>query len=322
MQLYTLVIKEENSFKLLGSTFESDVAIYLYYKNKEKYPNLYFVFTTTEFHDFSEFEDFNDFELDFWVRTTDEYISELLFEDKFNIYKLKSKYITESKICSESEQREIEYSTIVESNDNNKNDLLPPNYEAQDDEFFENHYESEVLFVGVLTYPDGKNTNTTNTIVTGASYHEQTSAYLLQNKITELKPKWCHFHFKHMFIFKNQIKDYLNNNKEISFVSHSENVEENLSLIALEKNEECRDDQKFICKYMNLTEVPENDFEFFINEHWDKFEREFNPNYYTEEEDLSKEDIVYNYINDIKKYYLLEQSDWKESIELLRNIVI
>jgi hypothetical protein len=319
MLLYTLVVKEDNQFKLLGSTFESDVAIYLYYKNKTKHENIYYVSTKTEFHDFGEFEDFNDFELEFFVNIENEYISKLLFEDKLNIYKLKSKYYTESKICSLSEESEIEYSNLVELNDNKKDDILPPNYEAQDDEFFESHYESEVLYVGVLTYPEGKDTNT---IVAGASYHEQTSAYLLQNKINELKPKWCHFYFKPIFIFKNQIKDYLSEDKKITFITNSNNVEENLSLIALEKNEKSNDEVQFNCQYMNLTEVPEEELEIFINEHWSKFERDFNPNYYKEEEDLTKEDIISNYISDIRKYYLLNQSDWKDSIELLRNICI
>ena len=125
--------------------------------------------------------------------------------------------------------------------------------------------------------------------------------------------------FLTVIIFKNQIKDYLNKNKEISFVTSSENVEESLALIAREKNEEVKENI-YQCQYMNLTEVPEDDFETFMANDWSKFERDFDPNYYNQTEDLHKEDIISNYIADIRRYYLTDNSDWKDGLNTLKEL--
>jgi len=316
MLLYTLVIKEDNEFRLLGSTFESDVAIYLYFKHIEIYDDMYFIWTETDFDFCCDLQDFNDFEIEFFVQEEDGNITKLAYEDRLNIYKLRSPYYTETQICSISEEAENEYSTIVEQFEDRKIDLLPEKYEEQDEVFFENFYDSEVLFVGVLTYPVGEETNV---VLTGASYNEQVAAYLLQQKISELKPDWCHYYFRHVFVFKNQINNYLNESKEMSFLNYSTDNSSTLTLTPLEKNEEQGEFELFSCKYMSLTAVPEDKFEIFMSNEWCKFEREFNP--FGEDLDTNNPKETFDYYYDIIiNKYLIHKTDWIESLEFLKEV--
>ncbi len=325
MLIYTLVARvngENFNYKLLGSTFESDVAIYLYYTNIEKFKDIYFVFTKTEFYDFNQFSDFTQEPLEFFVREKNNKISELLFEDQNNIFRLKSDYYTESLICSESEEKETNFSDIICCNEKEKKNLLPSSWILQDDDFFEHHYEAEVLYVSVLTYQ--KNNGDNITCLAGASYHEQTCALLLDEKIKEIEPDWCHFYFKPLFIFKNQISRYLNN-KELKFCSYSDEPDKQLALIPIENNEKHIDAIPYTCKYKTLTSVDEDLFEDFIDNSWDKYQLHFEV--FEEEsfeksfgENISKEDIITTYISELHKYYLYSQEDWNDVIRLLKEL--
>jgi hypothetical protein len=328
MDLYTLVAKEKkknNNYKLLGSTFESDVAIFLYFSNKEKYEELYFVFTRSEFNDFNQFSDFSEETLTFFVKLENNKINKLLFNDKSNIYKLQSPYFTESLICSrsEDENEQLDYSEIVCDNEKYKKELFPFDYKTQDEEFFEHHYEAEVLYVSVLTY--GKN-GEEHTCLGSASYNEESTAYLLDTKINEINPDWSHYYFKPMFIFKIYIKKYLRKNL-LHFCSYSEEPESKLALIPLEADEEYPEAKLYECQYITLSEINEDDFENFIEKSWDKYELQFNV--FDEKEyeqnfggNLSKEDIITAYISELHKYYLPIQEDWKDCISLFKKLVL
>lgn len=326
MLLYTLVGHSNDStlnHKLLGSTFESDVAIFLYYTNIKNFDNLYFIFTKTEFNDFDQFSDFTQEPLNFFVETNESKITKLSFDSERSIFRLKSDYYTESFICSESEEKQLHFSDVICCYEKEKENLLPTNWEIQDDEFFEHHYEAEVLYVSVLTYQIGNEDSIT--CLAGASYHEQTSALLLDKKIQELKPDWCHYYFKPLFILKNQIARYLEHN-QLKFCSYSEDPEKKLALIPLEKEEKHVEAKLYTCEYKTLTSVDENEFEDFIEDSWDIYSKHFE--IFAEEdsfdkeleENLSKEDIITTYISELHKYYLEQQNDWLQVISLLKDL--
>ena len=98
MILYTLVHshKENNlvKHKILGSTFESDTAIFLYFSNLNIKDNIYFVFTEIDFHLVKEHIRL-DTTLEFFPDVADNKISNLNLYKKDSIFRLQANYISD-----------------------------------------------------------------------------------------------------------------------------------------------------------------------------------------------------------------------------------
>lgn len=317
MILYTLVHSyNENNLvkhKILGSTFESDTAIFLYFSNLNIKDNIYFVFTEIDFHLVKEHIRL-DTTLEFFPDVADNKISNLNLYKKDSIFRLQANYISDIDICMSSIDNEALFTSIITKYESEKENLLPKGYEQQDNKVFSEEQDSEILYVAVLNYSiNGK----TNTVLAGCSYKANICAMLLQHKIEEVNADWCSFHFKTMFIYKSDINDFLNN-QFINFNYSTEDPLINIMLSPIAINESLNEDY-LECNYLDIADVNDEEFNYFIKEHWNHYKEYFLEN-------GSKDIVVLEEETRInpeyfQEHFLIEKEDWKDGINLLNYII-
>lgn len=333
MLLYTLVVKENNTFNLLGSTFESDVAIYLYYKNKEEYENIFFLWSEVKYTYFNNFvidEFLEDNTIYFLGKMKDGYLSELLFEDNLNIFRLTSEYISNESLCLEINDFN-DYCNIIKKHSHKKNEILPPNYEKQDIEYlhelafyndsilediFIDELEYDVLFIGIIEYiKDGYK----YLVTTGCGYEEQAVAFQLNEYINELETNIKYdYYFKPLFIPKEKFKDYLDNDKIKLIVINEKDAEnKKIEFNILEKGEKT-DKLTIDCYHSLINNIQITMYNDFIDNKWDKYSKDFEEEFLEDDcENINKEDIINTYIEYINSSYLKNNNNWFESIQLM-----
>lgn len=317
MILYTLVhsYKEDNlvKHKILGSTFESDTAIFLYFSNLGIQKEIYFVFTDIDFQLVKKHINL-DMNLEFFPDIEGNKISNLNLYKKDSIFRLQANYISDMDICMSSIDEEAKFTSIVTQYEFEKEKLLPAGYEQQDNKVFSEEQDSEILYVAVLNYSiNGEN----NTILAGCSYKPNVCAMLLQNKIEELNADWCSFHFKTMFIFKSDINNFLTHNF-VNFQYSTEDPLINIMLSPIAIDESLNEDY-LSCPYLDIADVNDEEFNQFIKEHWNNYQE-----YFLQEgskDIVVLEDEVKINPEYFKEHFLIEKDDWKDGIKLLNYII-
>lgn len=317
MILYTLVhsYKENNFIKhnILGSSFESDTAIFLYFSNINTKKDIYFVFTEIDFYLVKEYINL-DKNLELFPDIINDRISNFNLHKKDCIFRLPINYISDMDICLSSIEEEANFTSTIIKFESKKETLLPNGYEEQDNKVFSEEQESETLYVAILNYSiNGE----TNTVLAGSSYKTNVCAMLLHSKMKEVDADWCSFHFKKIFIYKSDINSFLSNNL-INFNYSTENPLINIMLNPIEINESLNEDY-LECPYLDIADVDDNEFNEFIKEDWDYYHEHF-------KENNSKDIIILEEESKINseyfhKHFLIEKEDWKDGINLLNYII-
>ena len=319
MVLYTLVnsYKNGNLFNhdIIGSTFESDTAIYLYFLNKPLINGeLYFVFIDIEFDLVKKHVDM-DTTLEFFPVIENNKIIDLSLYRKDSIYRVQSNYFSDVDICSESIEKETEFTRIILEYENYKNELLPDIYDDQDNRVFSAEQNSEILHVAVLNYSiKGEN----HTILAGASYFDNICAMLLNKKIKELNADWCSFHFKTMYIYKADINQFLNKNT-IRFYFESNDPLINVMLSPVSTDEYNEEFDYLVSDYLDIAERNESEFKEFIENDWVGYKEYFIQDQSKDIVVLEEENIIN--IQDIKNNHLVEKTDWHDGMELIEYLI-
>jgi hypothetical protein len=324
MILYTLVHSDFNEgktkHKIIGSTFESDTAIFLYFSNEAIKDEIYFVFTEMDF-DLVKKQSHLDLTLEFFPDLDDNKIVGLNLYKKDSIFKLQSTYFSDMNFCLSSIEEEIKYTTLITKYEDQKSYLLKNDYEDQDNRVFSSEKEMEILYVSLLNYSiNGE----LNTIIAGSSYHSNICALLLHEKIEELKADWCSFYIKTMFIFKSDINDFLTDNK-IKFQLTSEDPLHNAMLSPISNDEDNIEVDIYTSEYLDISNVNEDKFNNFVKNEWKNY-NEYFLTYeckdtiipISKDSKSSYENINIDYI---KNNHLIEKDDWHDGMEVINNFI-